>query len=163
MNTGIEVFFTQVNKPWSNAKAGNFHVNVYSPDGVEKIGVPAPNGYASIDLPPGRYLVTGTLNAVYVNFDSNETLVNVGCCGRVCVTIIPRSLHFCVWWLYSAFQLIAENRKLAPEVAELAPQAAELLSRIEKAIPAEHRQLPFLAHGLDAVKKKLSKANKKAR
>jgi hypothetical protein len=153
VNSGIEVFFTEVNKPWSNADPGIFHVNVFSPDGPEKIGVPAPNGYANIDLPPGRYLVVGTLNGIYVNFDSNETLVNVGCGQRVCVSIIPRSLHFCVWWLTAAMQMIGENPKLAPTVAKLAPAAAKMLGDIEKAIPAEYRQLPFLTKAFDPVKK----------
>src|SRR3712207_74527 len=87
MNAAIEVFFTEVNQPWSNADPGVYHVNVFGPDGTERIGVPAPDGYASIDLPPGRYMVVGTLSGIYVNFDSNETLVNVGCNQRVCVSI----------------------------------------------------------------------------
>lgn len=157
MNSGIEVFFTQVNKPWSNAHPGSFYVNVFSPDGSEKIGVPAPSGYVSIDLPPGRYLVVGTLHGIYVNFDSNESLVTVGCGQRVCVTIIPRSLHFCVWWLTAALQLIAEHHDFAPKVAPLAAEAAKVLAQIEKAIPAEHHQLPFLAQGLDPIRKDLAK------
>ncbi|HWR98575.1 MAG TPA: hypothetical protein VN317_09170 [Candidatus Methanoperedens sp.] len=154
MNSGIEVFFTEINKPWSNADPGTYYVNVFSPDGAEKIGVPAPNGYVSIDLPPGRYLVVGTLWGTYVNFDSNETLVSVGCGQRACVTIIPRSLHFCVWWLTAALQMIAENPKLAPAVARMAPEAAALLGKIEAAIPAEHRQLAFLPEALKALRKK---------
>ena len=152
MNSGLEVFFTEVNRPWSNADPGIYHVNVYSPDGVEILGHPAPNGYATIDLPPGRYLVVGTLTGVYVNFDSNETLVNVGCGQRVCVTIIPRSLHFCVWWLTAALQLIAEQPNFAPEVAGQAKALVEPLRRLEKSIPAKHRMLPQLQRSLDVVR-----------
>ncbi len=157
MNSGIEVFFTEVNKPWSNADPGTYFVNVFSPDGVEKIGVPAPNGYAQIDLPPGRYLVVGTIHGHYVNFDSNETLVNVGCGQRPCVTIIPRSLHFCVWWLNAAMQMIADDPDLAPEVAKMAPKATELLQNIEAAIPKKHRQLDFLPAALDSIRKQGNK------
>lgn len=152
MNSGLEVFFTQVNKPWSNALPGIYHVNVYSPNGPEKIGVPAPNGYASIDLPPGRYMVTGTLTGVYVNFDSNETLVNVGCGQRVCVTVIPRSLHFCVWWLYTALQVINERPQFAPEVAQQAKALLEPLARLEAAIPAQHRMLEFRKQEIETVR-----------
>jgi hypothetical protein len=164
MNSGIEVFFTEVNKPWSNADPGNYHVNVFSPDGPELIGIPAPDGYASIDLPPGRYLVVGTLAGIYVNFDSNETLVNVGCGQRVCVTVIPRSLHFCVWWLTAAMQLIKENPKFAPNVAKIAPEAIKLLNTIEKSIPTEYHQLAFLPEGLKPLrhKGKEGSAKKKA-
>ena len=163
MNSGVEVFFTEVNKPWSNADAGeNRFVNVYSPDGVEIMGVPAPDGYASIDLPPGRYLITGANYGWYVNFDSNETLVNVGCGQRVCVTIIPRSLHFCVWWLTAALQVIQETPHLAPEVARLAGPAIEALGPIEQAIPKEHRQLPFLTEGLEPIRR-LAKEGQKVR
>jgi hypothetical protein len=152
MNSGLEVFFTQVNKPWSNALPGIYHVNVYSPTGPEKIGVPAPNGYASIDLPPGRYMVTGTLSGVYVNFDSNETLVNVGCGQRVCVTVIPRSLHFCVWWLYTALQVINERPTFAPEVAQQAKALLAPLAALEKAIPAQHRMLDFRKQEIELVR-----------
>ena len=155
MNSGIEVFFTEVNKPWSNADPGIYHVNVYSPDGVEIVGHPAPDGYASIDLPPGRYLVTGTLTGVYVNFDSNETLVNVGCGQRACVTIIPRSLHFCVWWLSAALQVIAEQPNFAPEVADQAKALLEPLQRMERSIPARHRMLPQLQTSIDVVRKSI--------
>jgi hypothetical protein len=154
MNSGIEVFFTEVNKPWSNADPGKYYVNVFSPDGPEIIGAAAPNGYASIDLPPGRYLVVGSMTGTYVNFDSNETLVNVGCGQRVCVSIIPRSLHFCVWWLTAALQMIAENPKFAPNVAKMAPDAIKMLNSIERVIPAEYHQLPFLTEALTPLKKK---------
>lgn len=157
MNSGIEVFFTEVNKPWSNADPGTYYVNVFSPDGIEMIGVSAPNGYVRIDLPPGRYLIVGTMRGKYVNFDSNETLVNVGCGQRPCVTIIPRSLHFCVWWLTAAMQMIADEPDLAPAVAKMAPKAAELLQSIEAAIPKEHRQLDFLPAALDPIRKKVRK------
>lgn len=153
MNSGIEVFFTEVNKPWSNADPGTYYVNVFSPDGTEKIGVPAPDGYVSIDLPPGRYLIVGTLTGTYVNFDSNETLVNVGCGQRVCVTIIPRSLHFCVWWLTAALQLIVENPRLAPQVAKGAPETIKALNSIEKAIPKEYHQLAFLTKAFEPIRK----------
>jgi hypothetical protein len=152
MNSGLEVFFTEVNSPWSNADPGIYHVNVYSPDGVEIVGHPAPNGYASIDLPPGRYLVTGTLTGVYVNFDSNETLVNVGCGQRACVTVIPRSLHFCIWWLNAALQVIAEQPNFAPEVAEQAKALIEPLRRMERSVPAKFRMLPQLQRGIDIVR-----------
>lgn len=160
MSSGIEVFFTEVNKPWSNADPGVYHVNVFSPDGAEMIGVPAPDGHALIDLPPGRYLIVGTLNNVYVNFDSNETIVNVGCNQRVCVTIIPRSLHFCVWWLTAALQLINENPHLAPEVARLAGPALQALEPIERQIPEQFRQLRFLPEALEPVRKELEKGRK---
>jgi len=162
MNSGIEVFFTKVNQPWSNEHPGfpTHWVNVYSPAGVELVGVPAPNGYVSIDMPPGRYLVTGTVNGIYVNFDSNETIVNVGCGQRVCVTIIPRSLHFCVWWTSVALQLIQENPDLAPEVAKHAPAAIEALNKIEKMIPKEHHQLHFLPEGLKALRASLKERKK---
>lgn len=160
MNSGIEVFFTEVNKPWSNADPGTYYVNVFSPDGAELIGVPAPNGHALIDLPPGRYLVVGTLYGVYVNFDSNETIVNVGCNQRVCVTIIPRSLHFCVWWLTAALQLIDENPTLAPAIARLAKPALQALAPIEQQIPAEFRQLPFLPEALQPVRKGIGEGRK---
>lgn len=152
MNPGIEVFFTQVNRPWSNALPGTYYVNVYDPMGPVLVGVPAPNGRASIDLPPGRYLVTGTLHGIYVNFDSNESMVNVGCGDRVCVTVIPRSLHFCIWWLTAALELITRQPLLAPKVAPLAKAALEPLRRIEQAIPREHRQLEYLARALDPLR-----------
>ena len=144
MNSGIEVFFTEINKPWSNASPGIYHVNVYSPNGVEKLGVPAPNGYVSIDLPPGRYMVTGTLSGIYVNFDSNETLVNVGCDQRPCVSVIPRSLHSCVWWLYTALQVVNGQPQFAPpEIANLVKPLLEPLKKLEAAIPANFRMLNF--------------------
>ncbi|MCC6726327.1 MAG: hypothetical protein IT258_17600 [Saprospiraceae bacterium] len=162
MNSGIEVFFTKVNQPWSNEQPGSstHWVNVYSPDGVEKVGVSAPNGYASIDLPPGRYLVTGTTNGIYVNFDSNETIVNVGCGQRVCVTVIPKSLHSCIWWTRAALQLINEYPNLAPAVAKHAAGAIEMLNTVEKMIPEAHHQLPFLPKGLDALRKGLKNPKK---
>jgi hypothetical protein len=139
MSSGIEVYFTKVNSPWSNDETDFFRVNVYNPSGPERIGIPAPNGRASIDLPPGRYLVTATFGGFYVNYDSNETIVNVGCGQRPCVTIIPRSVHYCVWWLYLAMQMIVANPKAAPGVAPHAKEAADLLARIAEAIPEEHR------------------------
>jgi hypothetical protein len=157
VNSGIEVFFTKPNAPWSNDESDFFRVNVYNPSGSEKIGVAAPNGYASIDLPPGRYLVTGTYGGIYVNFDSNETLVNVGCGERACVTVIPRSLHFCVWWLYAALELIQARPELAPAVAKQAGEAVAVLKRIEKAIPAEYHMLPFLQEGLAALRDEKTK------
>jgi len=155
MNSGIEVFFTEVNKPWSNADPGSmYHVNVFSPDGIEKHAVHAPNGYISIDLPPGRYLVVGTITSHhYVNFDSNETIVNVGCGQRVCVTIIPKSLHYCVWWLTAALQLINEFPKLGPEAAKAAPNAIKALETLEKAIPREFHQFNLAPKSLEGVKK----------
>lgn len=147
MNPGIEVFFTKPNAPWSNDETDFFRVNVYNPSGPEQIGVPAPNGRASIDLPPGRYLVTATYGGIYVNFDSNETLVNVGCEERPCVTIIPRSLHLCIWWLYTALELIQADPKLAPAVADQSGDVAGALKRLEAAIPEEHRMLRFLQEG----------------
>jgi hypothetical protein len=159
MNSGIEVFFTKTNAPWSNDESDFFRVNVYNPTGPEKIGVPAPKGYASIDLPPGRYLVTATHGGIYVNFDSNETLINVGCGQRVCVTIIPRSLHYCVWWLYTALELIHAKPDFAPAVAEHAQQAIALLQQLEKAIPAEYHMLTFLQEGLKPLRDDLKKGN----
>lgn len=143
---GIDVWFTKVNAPWTNVVPGSLTmwVNVYAVDGPVAIGVPAPDGHVSIDVPPGRYLVTGTTHGIYVNFDSNETIVNVGCGQRACVTIIPRSLHFCVWWLYFALDMIAQNRELAPEVHQHAPAALEALAPLLEAIPLEHNHLPFL-------------------
>jgi hypothetical protein len=157
MDSGIEVFFTKPNAPWSNDESDFFRVNVYNPAGSEKIGVPAPSGHASIDLPPGRYLVTGTYGGIYVNFDSNETIVNVGCGQRVCVTIIPRSLHFCVWWLYVALDLIQQKPELAPAVAEHAGKAAELLRSIAEAIPKEHRMPAFLEQAVEPLQEDLAK------
>lgn len=155
MNTGIEVYFTKVNMPWSNSQGNHTHyVNVYSPDGVEKIGVHAPDGYVAIDLPPGRYLVTGTTYGVYVNFDSNESIVNVGCGQRACVTIIPKSLHSCVWWTYTALNLVAQNTKLAPELANVAKEAAAKLAEVERLIPKEHRQLPFVEEAIKVIGEK---------
>ena len=155
MNSGIEVFFTELNKPWSNADPGSmYHVNVFSPDGIEKQAVHAPNGYVSIDLPPGRYLVVGTHTSHhYVNFDSNETIVNVGCGQRVCVTIIPKSMHYCVWWLRTALQLMVEFPKLGPEVAKLAPAAIKALEPLENAIPKEYHQFEHAPKSLEGVKK----------
>jgi hypothetical protein len=158
MNSGIEVFFTKLNRPWSNANdddLGEYYVNVYSPDGSVLIGVPVlkKSKSLSIDLPPGRYLVTGTIHGIYVNFDSNETIVNVGCGQRVCVTIIPRSLHFCVWWLRAALTMIAENSKLAPEVADMAKPGIEVLNQIEQLVPEEFRQLPFLPESFESMRK----------
>jgi hypothetical protein len=154
MKTGIEVYFTEVNRPWSNEKSGLPHwVNVYSPDGDEVIGVPVVKGYVSIDLPPGRYLVTGTTVGIYRNFDSNETIVNVGCCDRVCVTIIPKSLHYCVWWTNEALKIIEQNPEFAPKVVEFLPQAIEILTMIEKEIPEEFRQSSLTTNSLDVVKK----------
>lgn len=155
MNSGIEVFFTELNKPWSNADPGVMcHVNVFSPDGIEKQAIHAPNGYVSIALPPGRYLVVGTMtHHHYCNFDSNETIVNVGCGQKVCVTIIPKSLHYCTWWLRNALQLIAENPKLGLEVANLAPNAIKTLEALEKAIPHEFHQFAFAPKSLEGVKK----------
>jgi hypothetical protein len=162
MNSGIEVFFTKLNQPWSNVQHGppTYWVNVYSPAGVERVGVLAPNGYVLIDLPPGRYLVTGTVHGTYVNFDSNETVVNVGCGQIACVTVIPRSLHSCIWWTSVALQLIQEYPHLAPEVAKNVAGALEALNKIEKMIPKEHQQLPFLSEGLKALREALKKAKK---
>ncbi len=144
MNSGIEVFFTQVNRPWSNASPGSgYRVNVYTADGPQYIGVAAPDGWVSIDLPPGRYMVAGTTGGLYVNFDTNETLVNVGCGQRVCVTLIPRTLHFCIWWLRVAMQTLQQHPQLAPAVADHAAEAEKLLGQAEEAIPAEHRIAPF--------------------
>jgi hypothetical protein len=157
MNPGIEVFFTRPNAPWSNDESDFFRVNVYNPSGPEKIGVPAPAGRASIDLPPGRYLVTATYGGIYVNFDSNETLVNVGCDQRVCVTIIPRSFHYCVWWLYTALELIQQKPDLAPAVAEHAGEAVALLKRLEEAVPREHRMPSFLQEGIEQLRGDLQK------
>ena len=156
MNPGIEVFFTQVNAPWSNDEADFFRVNVYSPTGAVRVGVPAPNGRASIDLPPGRYLVTATKGGFYVNYDSNETIVNVGCNQRVCVTIIPRSLHYCVWWLSLALKAIARNAEAAPEVAPHAKETVALLDRIAETIPQEHRIPEFLQFDIDTLETQLS-------
>lgn len=157
MNSGIEVFFTKPNAPWSNDESDFFRVNVYNPSGPERIGVAAPNGYASIDLPPGRYLVTATYGGIYVNFDSNETLVNVGCGERACVTVIPRSLHFCIWWLYTALELIRAQPELAPAVAGDVEEAVAILTRLEKAIPAEHQMLPFLKEAVRPLRQDLGK------
>jgi hypothetical protein len=157
MQTGIEVFFTRPNAPWSNDETDFFRVNVYNPSGSERIGVPAPNGRASIDLPPGRYLVTATYGGTYVNFDSNETLVNVGCDERPCVTIIPRSLHSCVWWLYTAFELIRVGPALAPAVVEQLGDAVAILKKVEAAIPAEHRMLPFLQEAVGPLREDIKK------
>ncbi|HEY6055492.1 MAG TPA: hypothetical protein VIU86_16290 [Gaiellaceae bacterium] len=157
MNTGIEVYFTRPNAPWSNDETDFFRVNVYGPAGSERIGVPAPNGRASIDLPPGRYLVTGTYGGVYVNFDSNETLVNVGCDERPCVTVIPRSMHFCIWWLYTALEIVAARPELAPKIADQAGEVAAVLKRLEAAIPEEHRMLPFLQEAVKPLREDLEK------
>lgn len=155
MNSGIEVYFTKLNSPWSNDEADFFRVNVYNPSGSERIGVPAPNGRASIDVPPGRYLVTATNGGFYVNYDSNESIVNVGCGQRVCVTIIPRSAHYCVWWLYLATQLIAEKPDAAPELAGHAEKIAPLLREMAEAIPQEHRMPEFLQFDLDTLRRQL--------
>ncbi|MDX6708192.1 MAG: hypothetical protein QOD83_4791 [Solirubrobacteraceae bacterium] len=155
MNTGIEVYFTQVNAPWSNDETDFFRVNVFNPTGAERIGVPAPNGRASIDLPPGRYLVTATKGGFYVNYDSNETIVNVGCDQRVCVTIIPRSLHYCVWWLSLALKAIARDKKAAPEVAPHAEETIAMLDRIADVIP-EELQIPEVRRfDIDTLEKQL--------
>ena len=143
MSSGIEVYFTRPNRPWSNDEVDFFRINVYSPTGAERVGVPAPNGRCSIDIPPGRYLVTATYGGIYVNFDSNETLVNVGCNQRPCVTIIPKSLHYCIWWTYIAMQQIAKNKALAPNLADLAGGFEPMLLKAAEAIPAEHRMLEF--------------------
>jgi hypothetical protein len=164
LDSGIEVFFTRPNSPWSNDETDFFRVNVYGPSGPERIGVPAPTGRASIDLPPGRYLVTATYGGIYVNFDSNETLVNVGCGERPCVTIIPRSLHFCIWWLYTALSRIQQQPDFAPAVADGAGEAVEILQRLEQAIPAEHRMLPMIQEvGLKVLDEQLQADAQKRR
>ncbi|HEX8065725.1 MAG TPA: hypothetical protein VF520_04270 [Thermoleophilaceae bacterium] len=153
MNSGIEVFFTEVNRPWSNASAGTFYrVNVYTPDGPQYIGNPAPNGYASIDVPPGRYVVTGTLGGFYVNFDTNETIVNVACGQRVCVTLIPRTLHQCIYWLRLAFEQIAARPELARTVADRAGEMQAALAELEEAIPEERRMPGFLHEAESALR-----------
>jgi hypothetical protein len=71
--------------------------------------------------------------------------------------VIPRSLHFCVWWLYAALELIQAKPELAPAVAKEAGEAVAVLKRIEKAIPAEYRMLPFLQEGLAALRDEQTK------
>ena len=157
MSSGIDVYFTKPNQPWSNDEEDFFRVNVYNPSGSIRTGVPAPEGHASIDLPPGRYMVTGTYGGIYANFDTNENLVNVGCDQRVCVTLIPRSLHSCVWWLYIALKLVRARSELAPAIAEQAGDAIGMLEELEKAIPDEHRMLPFLQEGAEMLREDLEK------
>jgi len=156
MPAGIEVFFTEMNNPWGNADPGeNYWVNVYHPDGDEQIGITATAGHASIDLFPGRYVVAGTTGGCYRNFDSNEVVVNVGCEERVCITLIPRSLHSCVWWTYVALAVIAQRPHLAREIAEPAWQALDVLQQIERGIPDEHRMREFFKEGLAPVARDL--------
>lgn len=153
MNSGIEVFFTQLNRPWNPAFANPiaptptvpvpYQVNVYGPSGRIFRGS-APNGYLSIDLPPGTYMVTGNARgAFYQNYDSNETLVTVCCGRRACVTIIPRDVHSCIWWLVTAFELIARAPKTAPAIAGAAKELIAPLKKIAELVPAENRLLDF--------------------
>ncbi len=141
MNSGIEIFFTNEDSPWSwGVPWLDYRVNVYGPLGIIFQGLAAPNGYLSIDLPPGTYVVTGNaLGQLYSNYDSNVTLVTVCCGRRPCVTIIPRQLHECMYWMYAALSIIETNPRNAPAVAQLVKPVLEPFKRLLEAIPAEYR------------------------
>lgn len=154
MNSGIEVFFTVQNTRWDAALAKPavpgppaspdtpYRFNVYGPNGVVHLGVPAPNGYASLDLPPGTYVITGNAKGLtHPNYDSNETVVTVSRGMRACVTIVPRNLHSCISWVIFALQGIGAQPKEGRRVAELVEEAIAPLQKIADAIPAENRLL----------------------
>jgi hypothetical protein len=145
MNSGIEVFFTTQDSPWSMPIPNlSYRVNVYGPTGIIIQGLNAPQGYVSIDLPPGTYVVTGNaLGHDYPNYDSNVTLVTVCCGKKVCVKVIPRPLHECMYWMYTAFQIIANNPHVAPAVAPGVKTLLEPFKKVLDAIPAEYRLPEF--------------------
>jgi hypothetical protein len=154
MNSGIEVFFTVQDTRWNQALTTQvipnppavpdppYRFNVYGPNGAVHLGVPAPNGYASLDLPPGTYVITGNAKGLtHPNYDSNETVVTV-CRGmRACVTIVPRNLHSCISWVIFALQAIGTQPKDGQKVAELVKDAIAPLQKIADAIPVENRML----------------------
>ena len=153
MNSGIEVFFTvQIaeNRAFANpcvpgpppGPAPDYRFNVYGPNGVVYLDVPAPYGYASLDLSPGTYVITGNAKGLtHPNYDSNETVVTVSPGMRACVTIVPRNLHACISWVIFALQAIGPQPKDDGEVAELVKEAIAPLQKIADAIPAENRLL----------------------
>ena len=153
MNSGIEVFFTLQtpgNPAFTNPgipgppplPTADYRFNVYGRNGVVRLDVPAPNGYASLDLPPGTYVITGNAKGLtHPNYDSNETVVTV-CRGmRACVTIVPRNLHSCISWVIFALHAIGTQPKDGQKIAELVKDAIAPLQKIADAIPVENRML----------------------
>jgi hypothetical protein len=159
MKSGLDIFFTQLYKPWANAYPGNYWVGIYDAYGNYQLVSSAPKGYISIDLPPGRYLVGGTYYGRYPNFDTNVAIVNVCCDKRTCVTLIPLPLHYCASQVIHALELIHEY-KLAPELTKLVPDAIKALKKISEAIPKEYQMLPVMQDTMKPVRDFLKRKKK---
>lgn len=111
----LNVWFAALDHPFKKVAEPNvpiMKVNVYDMDGPFRwcgktyLGLEAKCGHIEIQLPPGCYLVAGTVNAPwdYPNYDTDLVKVDLCCDDHACITLIPHHLHSCVWWTLTALQ-----------------------------------------------------------
>jgi len=141
----LNVWFAAMDHPFKKVAEPNvpiMKVNIYDMDGPFRwcgrtyLALDAKCGHLEIELPPGCYLVAGTVNAPweYPNYDTDLVKVDLCCDDHVCITLIPHHLHSCVWWTLTALQthLAVGTAKLPREDMTAAINA---LAKLEPQIP----------------------------
>jgi hypothetical protein len=148
----LNVWFAAVDHPFKKVAEPNgpvMKVNIYDMDGAFRwcgktyLGIDAPCGHADIELPPGCYLVAGTVNApwAYPNYDTDLVKVDLCCDDHVCITLIPRHIHSCIWWTLTALQI---NQQLGLLPKADVDAAVSALAKLEPQVP-KPRFAPYLA------------------
>jgi hypothetical protein len=149
----LNVWFADINHPCKkvqNAGGPLLRVNIYDCDGIfqwcgrKYQGIVAPCGHVEILLPPGCYLVAGTVAGSiaipghppgdYPNYDTDLVKVDLCCDDHVCITLIPHNLHSCIWWANTALQTHLALGTPGLPLTEF-KEAIAVLTKIEGTVP----------------------------
>jgi hypothetical protein len=122
--------------------------------------VPTRDGHVEIELPPGTYVVRGTMHSwfvhglLYGNWATERGIVHV-CCGQEsCVTLYAPSAAACSILLFDfVIPLLAKHQIIAPAEAERAAGVLRKIVRPEAASPFEQQELESLRRALEAMER----------
>ena len=124
----VKVWVTDLGNPCDMAKrnwviaVSNCEGEVVNYKGVSYESVPAPNGYAEIELPPGKYVVRGTAHSwwyqgqLFGNWSTDHGVVVVCCDCDACLILYAPSVQSCWIPLFDVvFKVMATEKKLNKE------------------------------------------------
>lgn len=108
MLSEVQFFVSQMDQP-CKVDDRDWYITIFNCDGSllkyagqEYLVIHAPNGHASVSIPPGKYTAIGVWSywmgpdgQYYGNHFTHEAIFQVCCTGHICVTLHNPSIHTC--------------------------------------------------------------------
>ena len=119
--------------------------------------IPTRDGHVEIELPPGCYVVRGSMHTwfvngvLYGNWATDRGVVQACCGGDVCVTLYASSFQPChVVILEFVLPLLIKNKVVGPE-AQRALEAMRALVKPDQLSPYERGELEMLRRAFQGM------------